>query len=281
MPELPEVETIKLGLQQYLVGHKIEKVEIRLPKQFVGDPKQIMGAKIISVRRFGKGLIIDLSNNFSLAIHIKLTGQLIYENESTHAKRHPVKVGTLPGSFTHVIFHFDKNARLFYNDIRQFGWIKVLPTNEVLSMPYFKSLGPEPLRDLTLKIFSEILSKRKIPIKLLLMDQKVIAGVGNIYANDALWLSKINPARPSNSLTDEERKRLFDSLETVLKKGLKAGGASEWQYVNALGEAGEYQNFFEVYGKTGKPCKRCGTKIERTKQAGRGTFFCPACQRNE
>ncbi len=280
MPELPEVETIRRGLEKYLAGHVIKDIEIRLAKQFSGNPKLVIGSKIIAVRRFGKGLIIDIENGYSIAIHIKMTGQLIYEDAGTHAKWHPTKVGkVLPSSFTHIIFHLDKNASLFYNDIRQFGWIKIVKTEEVNSLPFFKSLGPEPLKDLTLEKFSGILKNTRMPIKPLLMDQTKIAGIGNIYANDALYVAKINPKRSSSSLTTQELTKLFNAIETVLKKGLEVGGASEWQYVNALGETGKYQNFFQVYGRDGKPCKRCGTIIERIKMGGRGTFFCPACQK--
>lgn len=280
MPELPEVETIRRGLEKYLVGHVIKDIEIRLPKQFSGNPKLVIGSKVIAVRRFGKGLVIDLENDYSIAIHIKMTGQLIYEDAKTHGKWHPVKVGkALPGPFTHVIFHLDKNAKLYYNDIRQFGWIKVVKTDEVGQLPFFKSLGYEPLKDLTINKFSGILKNSRMPIKLFLMDQTKIAGIGNIYANDSLYLAKINPKRTASSLTPEELTELFNAIEKVLKKSLEVGGASEWQYVNALGGTGEYQNFFQVYGRNEKPCRRCGTIIERIKMGGRGTFYCPGCQK--
>ena len=151
MPELPEVETIRLGLQKYVVGHKIVDVEIRLSKIFSGDPDKVKGARVKGVRRFGKGLIIDLSNNYSLAIHVKLTGQLIYQDPevSKVSKVSKAKVGTVPNKFTHVIFHLDRNAKLYYNDQRRFGWIKVVPTDKVLDLSYFKGIGPEPFKDLT------------------------------------------------------------------------------------------------------------------------------------
>ena len=284
MPELPEVETIRMGLQKYLVGKTVTDVEIRLAKQLTGDKNAIIGATITGVRRFGKGLVIDLSNGYSIAIHVKMTGQLIYRGAEIpmETPAHPVKVGKIPGPYTHVIFHLrDKNKKdafLFYNDIRQFGWIILLKTDEVERMPFFKDLGPEPFKDLDLKTFQTILSKNKTAIKSLLLDQKKMAGIGNIYANDALFLAKINPKRPAQSLSSEETMRLFDSLLTVLKKGLQVGGASEWQYVNVLGQTGGYQNFLQVYGQEGKPCQRCGTKIVRINLGGRGTFFCPKCQ---
>ncbi len=267
MPELPEVETIRLGLQKFLVGHTIKDIELRLPKQFHGDPSLPIGGKIIAARRFGKGLVIDLDNKFSLAIHVKMTGQLVFSH-----------LPLVISKYTHVIFHLDNDQALLYNDMRQFGWIRVLPTKDVLDLPFFKNLGKEPLKDLTCKDFQTLLQKYKTPIKLLIMDQTKIAGVGNIYANDALYLAKIHPKRPAFSLENKEQKALFDAIEQVLEKGIEVGGASEWHYVDVLGGKGKYQNFFLVYRKNGKLCQRCGTIIKKIKLGGRGTFFCPSCQ---
>lgn len=285
MPELPEVETIRIGLQKYIVGHTIEDVVVHLAKQLSGDPKEVIGARIIEVKRFGKGLVIDLDNNFSITIHVKMTGQMLYSHSAKASRDRyvisgnaKVALSALPDKYTHVIFKLDGGAVLYYRDVRQFGWIKIVKSDSVVSQPYFKSLGPEPLRDLDLKKFSAILEKRKTPIKMILMDQSLIAGIGNIYANDALYLAGIHPKRPANSLNKTEQKKLFEAIETVLRKGIAVGGASEWSYVNALGQAGKYQNFFKVYRKTGQPCPNCGTPIETIKLGGRGTFFCPVCQ---
>lgn len=267
MPELPEVETIRLGLQKHLVGHTIVDVELIWPGQFHGDPKSIIGSKIIGIRRFGKGLVIDLDNGLSLAVHVKMTGQLIY-------KASPF----LAGTHTRLIFHLDNEALLLFNDIRKFGWLKVLKTSEVTGLSFFKSLGPEPLKNLTLENFTQIVKKGSLPIKSLLMDQKRIAGIGNIYANDALFLAKIAPARIASSLSNQEIKKLFKSIEEVLTKSLKAGGASEVNFLNALGEKGTYQKHFLVYKKNGKPCTNCGTIIKKMRIGGRGTFYCPSCQ---
>lgn len=311
MPELPEVETIRKGLQKYLVGHTITAIEVRLPKQFHGNPQAAIGAKVIAARRFGKGLVIDLDNAFSIAIHVKMTGQLLYRRVSRVSEVSRVsgaEIGELPDKYTHVVFELRNNnnvipseveeshatktpvratlgrddnisAYLYYRDIRQFGWIKVLPTNEVKELAFFKNLGSEPLKDLTLKKFSELLRRTKTPIKLLLMDQTKIAGIGNIYANDALYRAKIHPKRPASSLTKKESKALFAAIEYVLQKGIEVGGASERDYVNVLGGRGQYQNFFLVYQKAGEKCLRCQTIIEKMVLGGRGTFFCPACQR--
>lgn len=281
MPELPEVETIRLGLQKYLVGKKVERVEIRLPKIFEGDSKKIVGAQITGVRRFGKALVIDLDNDFSLAVHVKLTGQLVFRPKASKVPEVPKvsKVGRLPNAFTHVIFYLSEGARLFYNDIRQFGWLRVLHTPDVGEMKFIQELGPEPFKDLTLEKFKEILRGKATAIKALIMDQKRIGGVGNIYANDALYLAKINPKRAAKDLTEEDVESLYEAIYTVLKKGLELGGSSEHTYVNALGEEGEYQKHMLVYGKAGKACTKCGSRIIRTTLGGRGTFFCSVCQK--
>lgn len=310
MPELPEVETIRLGLQKHLVGHKIVDVDIRLPRIFSGDARKIIGGKIVAARRFGKGLLIDLDNSYSIAVHVKMTGQLIYNAgpgsllprpTSSHSLRalagvppplttRATFVDTLPDKYTHVVFGLNKNAVLFYRDMRQFGWVKVLSTEDAKILPFFKSLGPEPpvvplsgtmegQARLTLEMFQSILKRNKSNIKVLLMDQKKISGIGNIYANDALFVAGIDPRRYSASLIQTEQAKLFSAIEQVLKKGLEAGGASEWSYVDVLGGSGSYQNFFQVYGKRGLPCKNCGTIIEKITLAARGTFYCPKCQK--
>lgn len=301
MPELPEVETIRRGLEKYVVGHTIETVEVNRPKIFQGDTKNVQGAKVVDVKRFGKGLVIDLSNTYSLAIHIKLTGQLIYKgkNESKAAKEpkggdlssqmiasgYDRKEGRVevPSKATHVVFHLDKGATLYYNDIRQFGWIKVVPTDTVKELPFFKELGPEfPLvkkdSSLTEDEFAKILSKTKTSVKVVIMDQKKMSGVGNIYANDSLYLAKIDPKRPANSLTAEEVKSLYKAILEVLQKGLEEGGASELTFVNVLGKPGNYQNHTQVYGHDGEKCKRDGTVIKKITLGGRGTYYCPTCQ---
>ncbi len=286
MPELPEVETIKLGLQKYLVGHRIDKIDVKLPKLVHGDVKNIEGSKVISVRRFGKGLVIDLDNKNSVAIHIKLTGQLIYRGPNLKTKvKLSKKVGEgLPNSRTHVIFELDKGGFLYYNDLRQFGWIKIVKTDEVFDLPFFKSLGPELLPSsgqafLTLQMFKKIIDSSNLAIKPLIMDQKRIGGIGNIYANDGLFDGGIDPRRIAGTLSDQEIKKLYKSLLKVLKAGFKYKGASELNFVNVLGEEGEYQEHSLVYGKKGKKCSRCGGTIQKIYFAGRGTYYCSACQK--
>lgn len=281
MPELPEVESIKLGLIKLLVGHKITDVIINNPRIFTGETKNIIGAKVIEVRRFAKALSIDLSNDYSLLIHIKMTGQLIYRGPNLpNPPEISKKVIGLGGRHTHVIFKLDNDGILYYNDVRQFGWIKVVKASEVTTSGFVSKLGPEPFNGLTKVKFKEIVSKYKTAIKVVLMDQEKMGGIGNIYANDALFLSKIHPKRAANSLISQEQESLYDSIIKVLKKGLEVGGASELSFVRPDGTEGEYQKHFVIYGQNGKLCSRCkATKIEKTVVGGRGTYFCPNCQK--
>lgn len=277
MPELPEVETIRLGLQKYLVGYRIEGVEVRLRKIVTGNTAHVTGARVKGVRRFGKGLVIDLDSGYSLAIHVKLTGQLIYQEEKVSRVSDKVG-GKLPNKWTHVIFKLDKGAVLYYNDLRQFGWIKIVKTEDVPRLPFFKDLGPEFLKDLTQPIFTKIVQSSNLSIKPLLMDQGKMSGVGNIYANDALFDAKIDPRRSAKQITLEETKILYNSMLKVLKKGLKYNGATELNFVNALGQEGQYQKHFLVYGREKEKCRVCSSTIKKIKLASRGTYFCPKCQ---
>ena len=292
MPELPEVETIKLQLNKFLKGHTFKKIEVKNQKIFSGDIKNIEGAKFIGVRRFAKVTSIDLSNGFSILTHVKLTGQYVYrgsnlKNPGVLSKK---VSGGLGGPHTHVIFHLDnpkglrskdqKSGMLYFNDIRRFGWIRVVKTNEVENEPFIKKLGPEPFGGLTLEKFTQALSKSGRPIKVVLMDQEKIGGIGNIYANDALWLSAVNPKRKANLLSGAEIKSLYKSIHTVLLAGLKHGGASELAFVTPDGGEGDYQNHTLVFNHTGELCGRCKkAKIEKYFLGGRGTYFCPICQK--
>lgn len=290
MPELPEVETIRLGLQKYLVGRKIQDVQVGIPKMFAGEKRDVIGAKIVDLRRIGKGLIIELDNGFVLAVHLKMTGQLVYRDaKSENIKLSPKTGGTtLPSKYSHIIFILDNNAHLYYNDLRRFGWIKVVKEDELMKIPFFREMGPEPFvapplasaqKFLTLALFSEIVKKGNTPIKILLMDQKRIGGIGNIYANDALFEAKIDPRRKGKTLSDEEITKLYNAIFNVIKKSLQYGGSSDENFVNALGQEGNYQNHTLVYGKEGEPCKVCQNPITKIKLGGRGTYFCPHCQR--
>ena len=275
MPELPEVETIKRGLNQVLTDKKIKSFWSNWPKKVEPSFKivksKIVGKKIKQVSRRAKILIFELSSSEFILIHLKLTGQLIYSGG---------KVKNQPNKFTHVVFYLDGGAKLFFNDSRKFGWIKIAKSEEVIANSFIKKLGPEPFKGLSLKVFKEVLSRSGRPIKVVLMDQSRISGIGNIYANDALWLSAINPQRPANNLQPEEQKKLYEAIITVLKAGIKYGGASELAFVTPDGTEGNYQNHTLVYGHEGEPCERCHKSvIKKFFLGGRGTYFCPKCQK--
>lgn len=289
MPELPEVESIKLQLQKFIVGHTIEDVEVKNARLFSGDTKDLIGASVKDVRRFAKVLSIDLSNGFSIVIHIKLTGQLLYRGPNLHNPPSLSKkvLGGIPGTHTHVIFHLNNDGTLYYNDVRRFGWLKVVKTDEIENIDFVKKLGPEPFgkKDgkpelLTIEKFSEMIKKGNRPIKVLIMDQAKMGGVGNIYANDALWKAKISPKRKAKELTDIDIKNLYDAIHDVLREGMKYGGSSELAYVTPDGNEGEYQRHTLAYGHDGVKCTRCNKGMfEKYFLGGRGTYECPICQK--
>ncbi len=288
MPELPEIETVKLGLQKYLVGHRIENIEVKIPKMFVGRKEDILGVKITNIKRIGKGLIIEFDNDYLLVVHFKMTGQLVFRDKNTGNMVLSKKIGgdVLPTKYSHIIFTLDKGAMLYYNDLRRFGWVKILKKDELMKIPFFSEMGPEPKvgddlagKELTFDYFKSTLLKSNLVIKVILMDQKKIGGIGNIYANDALFLAGINPARKGKSLNDSELKKLYEAIFEVINKSLSFGGSSDENFVNALGQDGNYQNHTLVYGKKGQKCPKCGSIIQKIQLGGRGTFFCPACQK--
>ena len=292
MPELPEVESIKLQLIKYLRDHKVVGVAANY-KNLEGNPKNLVGGKFKTTRRFGKVLAIDFSNDYSLLAHIKLTGQFIYRGPNLKNPKLSKKiVGGVPGRHTFFTLKLNKNGFLYYNDVRRFGWLRIVKTKDVIRDKFVEKLGPEPLAEktksplpkLTKEKFTEILSKTRRGLKVLLMDQSKIGGVGNIYANDALWVARIHPERAANTLTESETKVLFAAIEEVLLRGLKYGGASELAFVTPDGSEGEYQNFTTAYGKVDVPCQRPECKRKKSKFAkkmvgGRGTYFCKNCQK--
>lgn len=271
MPELPEVETIKKDLTKLIIGRKILDVETDSPKQIKPSlevvKKAIVGATIRKIERRAKLLQIFLSNNKVLIIHLKLTGRLLVR-----------KKGAVRDDWQHVTFMLSGDKELRFTDLRKFGWIKLLKDKKELE-EILAEFGPEPLSDLDLKKFKTITTSTSRAIKVLLMDQKKISGIGNIYACDALLLAKIHPGRKANGLNDDEIKRLFKANEKVLKAGIKYRGASDQYYLDALGHEGSYQDHFLAYGRAGKKCFKCGEKIEKIKLGGRGTYYCPKCQK--
>jgi len=288
MPELPEVETIKRVLEKAIIGKTIKNIEVRKAKIFQGDAREVIGRTIEGIERRGKMLVIKLSGDKALVVHFKLTGQMVWAEEKSKVKSQKLKVilghpipfaGTeLPAKTTHVIFEID-GGRLFYNDLRQFGWIKAIKLDQ---LDQLGKLGPEPFdREFTVEYLQKIFLKTAKPVKLVLMDQEKIAGIGNIYANEALFEAGILPTRPAKELRNEEIKKLREAIIKVLEEGIKYGGSSaaDEAYIKPNGEPGGYQEHFRVYQQQGQKCPRCKSKIERVELGGRGTFFCPNCQK--
>lgn len=314
MPELPEVETIKIGLSRLLPDKEIKSVWHDWPKSFPNsepDVKQfLIGAKVVEVIRRGKALIIELDSKYSLVIHLKMTGQLVYvrthkssvvsipssvntedrvqktDNFSAAELRfgagHPNDslIGKLPDKFTRVIFDLG-DSKLYFNDQRKFGWVRLLPTAEVPNIDFFRTIGPEPLStDFTPNDLRERLMKRsRTSIKAAILDQKVIAGVGNIYADESLWAAKIHPATLVRELSTANLNKLYDEIRAVLQLSIEKGGSTDKNYVDAEGRKGSYLSFAKVFRRQGQPCPRCSTTIIKIRVAGRGTHICPKCQK--
>ncbi|MEK7602776.1 MAG: bifunctional DNA-formamidopyrimidine glycosylase/DNA-(apurinic or apyrimidinic site) lyase [Patescibacteria group bacterium] len=292
MPELPEVETVKRGLEKLIIGKKVTRVYFDWPKSFPNTSTDInsflIGSGVTDVRRRAKVLIIDLDTSYSLVIHLKMTGQLVYvgRKELNISERfgagHPSEslIGKLPDKSTHVIFTFKDDSNLYFNDQRKFGWIRLIPTIEIPNIDFFKKVGPEPLADnFTNKDFIGRFRRRNnTTIKAALLDQTVIAGVGNIYADESLWGAKIHPTTKVASLTDAKLNKLFIQLRNVLHLSIEKGGSTDRNYVNAEGKKGSYIQFAQVFRRENQPCYRCGLLIIKTRVAGRGTHLCPKCQ---
>ncbi|MDO8498633.1 MAG: bifunctional DNA-formamidopyrimidine glycosylase/DNA-(apurinic or apyrimidinic site) lyase [bacterium] len=286
MPELPEVEIIRRGLEEKIVGLEIKNIEVIRPKTFQGDRKNLWGKKVLNVWRRAKMLGIDLTSDLTLLFHLKMTGQLIFEKgKEKIIGGHPTEdmLGPMPNKSTVVIFSFDDGSHLYFNDQRQFGWVKVIPTSriEAEEKKLLGELGPEPLeKDFTWQVLKDnILKRKKTPIKVALMDQSLIAGIGNIYASESLFLARVDPRRLVNTITDGEFKKLHQGIVESLQTSLKHGGSTLSNFVDAEGKKGYFLNFANVYGKEGQACRGCPDKVVKITQAGRGTYFCPFCQK--
>ena len=281
MPELPEVETIVRELDRVLSGKKITAVSVLRAKSFIGDEKELVGKTIESVERRSKMTVVGFSHYpKKLVIHLKMTGQLIYLS-GTHrvVGGHPTPdwVNELPSKSTRVVIEFDNGAKLFFNDLRVFGWLKLMKKEAWEKLT--TKLPPDVTdKEFSLDYFRGVLAKSGRPIKLVLMDQEKFGGVGNIYANDALYLARINPKRKAKELTGKEGEGLYEAVKKVINLGIKYGGASVDKYVDAAGWGGKYQEHFLVYGRNGQKCTRDGNVIKKIKLGGRGTYFCPGCQ---
>ena len=287
MPELPEVETVRIGLQRLLPQRIIGAVDFDTQKSFPNSSTDVasflVGARILRVTRRAKVLIIELSSNYSLIIHLKMTGQLVFVGNERFGAGHPNDslVGQLPDKSTRVTLTFTDDSKLFFNDQRKFGWVRLLPTIEVPNIDFMKKLGPEPLEaTFTHQAFIDRLMRRKNSgIKAVLLDQTVLAGVGNIYDDESLWAAKIHPETKVVDIPVSKLKLLHTELIAVLRLSIEKGGSSDRNYVNAEGKKGSYISFAKVFRKEGTSCQRCGTTIQKTRVAGRGTHLCPKCQR--
>ncbi len=275
MPELPEVETVRTHLSPRLVGRRFEHVEIldsRLTRPF--DPAEVAAElvqeRIDAVDRRGKYLIVRFESGRALLVHLRMTGQLLHTNGDR-----------LPESDSHrrAVVRLDDGSDVVYRDVRRFGTWLLLEPGE-LDGYLEERVGPEPLaREFTTRQLGEALAARRAPVKAVLLDQRRIAGVGNIYADEALWRAAIHPLRPAGELGPQELSALHRGIRTSLKAGIARQGATLSDYRTPDGGRGRMQDEFKVYGREGEPCERCGTPIEKIRVAGRGTWYCPSCQR--
>ena len=288
MPELPEVETVVRGLNKLILNKKIVSVESDWKKSFPNDINAVknflINSTIKAVRRRAKVIIIDLNTNYSLICHLRMTGQLVYRGECNWGGGHPNDdfLANLPNKSTRVTFSFSDNTKLFFNDQRKFGYIILLPTSEINNLPFFKKVGPEPLEDsFKVKHFIERVSlKQNSMIKPTILDQSVIAGVGNIYADESLWEAKIHPETRVNKLSSVDLENLYKAIRKVMRISIQRGGSTDRNYVKADGTRGNYLEYASVYHKNNEICKRCKKfRISKIKVAGRGTHICENCQK--
>jgi len=266
MPELPEVETIKRELKQALIGKKITGVIVNNPT-VIREPKRedfiraLRGATIKNILRKAKVLILEFSNGKSLVIHLRMTGQLVYPGDNKKSR---------------VTFKLSGGKMLDFNDQRLFAQLRLL--DDWRSLKFIQNLGPEPF-ELSLGQFNNMLASKKTKIKPLLMDQAFISGIGNLYAAESLFKAKIHPGRPAQSLSGKEKEALFKKIQEVLREAIRHGGSSVDDYVRLSGKSGGYARYHKVYARQEKPCFICRTPIKRINLGGRGTYFCPRCQR--
>lgn len=274
MPELPEVETVKRTLNELVQGKTIARVTVRLPR-IIRRPEEpeafahlLEGQTILGVERRGKFLRF-LLDDYVLVSHLRMEGRYgVYPSDG------PLEL------HTHVLFHFTDGTDLRYKDVRQFGTMDVFPKGEEWGHPPLHKLGLEPLDSgFTLEAFKSRLHGRSTKIKPLLLNQEVVVGIGNIYVDESLHRAGIHPAREADSLSRQELKRLHEAIVTTLREAVEAGGSSIKSYVNGQGETGRFQYSLKVYGRKNEPCHTCGRPIEKTVLGGRGTHFCPGCQK--
>lgn len=272
MPELPEVETIRRDLEKALVGEKIISITYKVPKMLKPSPEVVLkgsvGKEVQSFSRIAKLLLVNLKEGGTLGIHLKLSGQLFIRQETDPEDK-----------YNQVTFHFDNGLQLRFSEMRKFGFVKYIrDPGEVGTL--LKEYGPEPLtKDFTEEVLTKLLHQSSRAVKVVIMDQKKIAGVGNIYADEALWYSKIHPERKANSLTGAEVKKLFKSINQVIKEGIEDRGTSVDTYLDAFGVKGKHDQRLKVFRRDKQPCLRCGTIVLKMRVGGRGTHYCPNCQK--
>lgn len=274
MPELPEVETVRRTLEPRLVGKTISNVETVTGK-IIKQPDLaefcagIQGREVAALKRRGKYLLLELSGDKTLVVHLRMTGQFTYCRPESKREKH-----------THVVFTLSDGHELRYVDIRQFGEMHLLPAGEYSSIYGLSSLGPEPLgEEFSREGFSHCLAGKKTKIKALLLDQTFLAGMGNIYVDEALFRAGVHPERPANRLTVEEAGAVYSAVIEVLAEGIQHRGTSIKDYVDGDGRSGSFQERLKAYGRAGEPCCHCGHSLEKAKVAGRTSVFCPQCQR--
>jgi formamidopyrimidine-DNA glycosylase len=280
MPELPEVETIRRGILGLVVGKKVRRIEVLFARSFVGEVAEVLGKEISGVRRRGKALIMDLGGGLALMIHLRMTGQIVYVGSERFAGGHPNEgfVAELPNKHTRVVIELDDGSHLYFNDQRKFGFIKVIRGTD----EFLERLGPEPW-DKSLDeggFYERLMRHAAMVVKAAILDQSVIAGVGNIYADEALFFAGVHPARRVESLSREEAERILVGVREAMEKSIAAGGSSLRNYVKADGTRGDYlDKFAQVFNREGEACPRCGVEIIKIRVAGRGTHVCPVCQK--
>ncbi len=288
MPELPEVETVRRGIAPALEGRTITHAETRrgdlrrpFPKGFAA---RLQGRKVIGLRRRAKYILADLDSGETLVIHLGMSGRMTVQADGKAARRigtyvHETADGV--GKHDHVVLETDAPARILFNDHRRFGLMDLVPTARLEEDKLFRDIGIEPLSPgFNVKHLAAALAGKKTPIKAALLDQRVVAGLGNIYVSEVLFRSRISPKRLAGSLKPEEIRKLVPAVKKVLADAIKAGGSSLRDHARPDGALGEFQHHFLVYGREGKPCKLgCRDKVKRIVQAGRSTFYCPKCQK--
>lgn len=276
MPELPEVETIRRSLAPHLAGATIAGVNPLYPGILLPDAGMftslLPGLKIQELRRRGKYLLLDLSQDWSLVIHLRMTGKLLWKPAPEDPARH-----------THVVLDLADGSQLHFNDVRRFGRWQLVETPLLCQVPGLCALGPEPIdADFGPGVFARQLAGReKGKLKALLLDQTIVAGLGNIYVDEALFLAGLHPLRVAASLSEEELARLAGACRQALETGVRHRGTTLRDYLDGLEQKGDMQNFLLVFDREGEPCPRCGAEIRRIKVAGRSSYFCPVCQKLE